>query len=104
MFGAIIVEIILTFVFIFAILGVTSSEKTSNIAGVVIGLTLTFVHILGISLTGTSVNPALSFGPALFMGGEAFTQVRVYILAPLAGAVLAAFVWKWLKAKSAEAK
>jgi len=94
--GALIVEIILTFVFILAILGVTYSEKTSNVAGIVIGLTLAFVHILGIPLTGTSVNPARSIGPALLLGGEALSQVGVFVIGPLIGAALAAVVWKFL--------
>ncbi len=93
--GAVIVEIVLTFVFVMTILGVTSNEKTSNIAGIVIGLTLTFVHIIGIPLTGTSVNPARSLAPAVFQGGEALEQVWVFILAPLVGASLAALAWKY---------
>lgn len=97
MTGAIIVEIVLTFVFIFTILGVTSSPKFGSIAGVVIGLTLTFVHIMGIPLTGTSVNPARSIAPAIFLGGEALSQVWVFIVAPLVGAALAAIVWKLIK-------
>ncbi|MCQ2484247.1 MAG: aquaporin [Clostridia bacterium] len=104
MSGAIGVEIVLTFVFVLTILGVTSSEKTSNIAGIVIGLTLTFVHILGIPLTGTSVNPARSLAPAVFTGGEALSQVWVFILAPLAGAALAAVIFKFLFAPKAEEK
>lgn len=96
LWGAILVEVILTFVFVFTVLGVTSNEKTSNIAGIVIGLTLTFVHILGIPLTGTSVNPARSLGPALLLGGEALKQVWVFIVAPLAGGALAALVYKFL--------
>lgn len=91
--GAILVEVILTFVFVFAALGVTSSERTAGAAGLVIGGTLAFVHILGIPLTGTSVNPARSFGPALFAGGEALSQVWVFILAPLMGGILAAVVY-----------
>lgn len=94
--GAFGVEVILTFVFILTILGVTSSEKTANVAGIVIGLTLAFVHILGIPFTGTSVNPARSFGPAFFVGGEAMSQVWLFIAAPFAGAILAAIVWKVL--------
>ncbi|MGF6905905.1 aquaporin [Fusobacterium sp. PH5-44] len=97
--GALVVEVILTFVFILAILGVTSSEKTSNVAGIVIGLTLTFVHILGIPLTGTSVNPARSIAPAIFLGGEALSQVGVFIIGPFVGAALAAIVWKILTAE-----
>ena len=65
MFGAVLVEVILTCVFVLAVLGVTADGKTGHFAGIVIGLTLTFVHIMGIPLTGTSVNPARSFGPAL---------------------------------------
>ena len=96
MMGAIIVEIILTFVFIFTILGVTSDEKKGSIAGIVIGLTLTFVHIMGIPLTGTSVNPARSLAPAIFLGGQALSQVWVFIVAPFVGAALAGFAYKFL--------
>jgi Glycerol uptake facilitator and related permeases (Major Intrinsic Protein Family) len=92
--GALIVEVILTFIFIFTILGVTSSEKNGSVAGMVIGFTLTFVHIVGIPLTGTSVNPARSIGPALLTGGDALSNVWVFILAPLVGAALAAVVFK----------
>ena len=91
--GALIIEIILTFIFIFTILGVTSSKSNGSVAGIVIGLTLTFVHIIGIPLTGTSVNPARSIGPALFAGGDALASVWVFILAPLVGAALAAVVF-----------
>jgi aquaporin Z len=91
---AIIVEIILTFVFVLVVLSITAKEENSKIAGLVIGLTLTLVHILGIPFTGTSVNPARSFGPALLTGGKALSQVWVFILAPLVGAVLAAIVYK----------
>ena len=94
--GALIVEIILTFIFIFTILGVTSNEKMGNVAGIVIGLTLTFVHIVGIPLTGTSVNPARSIGPAIFAGGDALINVWVFILAPLVGSVLAVIAYKKL--------
>ncbi len=93
---SILVEVILTFVFVFAILGVTSKESNGAVAGIVIGLSLTLVHILGISFTGTSVNPARSFGPALFVGGEALSNVWVFIVAPLVGGVLAALVYKFL--------
>ena len=93
---SILVEIILTFVFVIAILGVTSKESNGAVAGIVIGLTLTLVHILGISFTGTSVNPARSFGPALLVGGEALSNVWVFIVAPLIGGVLAAAVYGFL--------
>ena len=99
--GAIIVEIILTFVFVFTVLGVTKSEKTSAVAGIVIGLTLAFVHIMGIPLTGTSVNPARSLAPALFIGGQALQQVWVFILAPIIGAVFAGLLYKGLCSEEA---
>ncbi|MBR1653948.1 MAG: MIP family channel protein [Clostridia bacterium] len=94
--GAILVEIILTFVFIYTILGVTSDEKKGSVAGIVIGLTLAFVHIIGIPLTGTSVNPARSLAPAIFLGGEALKQVWVFIVAPFVGSAIAAIVYKFL--------
>lgn len=99
---SILIEIILTFVFVIAILGVTSKIENSAVSGIVIGLTLTLVHILGISFTGTSVNPARSFGPALFVGGDALTNVWVFLVAPLVGGVLAALVYKFLDSKKAE--
>ncbi len=94
--AAIITEIVLTFIFIYTILGVTSDEKKGNVAGIVIGLTLTFVHLIGIVLTGTSVNPARSLAPAVILGGEALKQVWVFIVAPLVGAALATFTFKFL--------
>ncbi len=93
---SILIEIILTFVFVISILGVTSKESNGAVAGIVIGLSLTLVHILGISFTGTSVNPARSFGPALLVGGEALASVWVFIVAPLIGGVLAALVYNFL--------
>ena len=99
---SIIIEIILTFVFVIAILGVTSKESNGAVSGIVIGLTLTLVHILGISFTGTSVNPARSFGPALLLGGEALSDVWVFLVAPLAGGVLAALVYKFLASSKAK--
>ncbi len=95
------IEVILTFVFVFVILGVTSKAENSNVAGLVIGFTLTLVHIFGIYFTGTSVNPARSFGPALFAGGAALENVWVFIVAPLVGGVLAALIHKLLKSKKA---
>lgn len=95
--GALLTEIILTMVFVLTVLGATDGEKTGVIAGLIIGLTLTFVHIMGIPLTGTSVNPARSFGPALVLGGESLAQVWVFIVAPLIGAALAAGIYKYFK-------
>lgn len=94
-----IVEILLTFVFVLAVLGATSKIENGNVAGLVIGLSLTLVHIFGIHFTGTSVNPARSLGPALFVGGDALSNVWVFILAPLVGGVLAALVWCFLNDK-----
>ena len=99
MISAIVVEIVLTFVFIYTILGVTSDEKKSSVAGIVIGLTLAFVHILGINLTGTSVNPARSLAPAVIQGGKALEQVWVFIVAPFIGSAIAALVFNFLNSK-----
>jgi aquaporin Z len=99
--GAILVEIILTFVFVFTVLGVTKKAENGAVAGIVIGLTLAFVHIMGIPLTGTSVNPARSLAPALFLGGQALDQVWVFILAPIVGAVIAGLLYKGLISEDA---
>ena len=96
--AGLIVEIILTFIFVMVILGVTSKKANhGSFGGLIIGLSLTMVHILGIGLTGTSVNPARSLWPAVFAMGDAIAQVWIFILAPLAGAALAAFTYKWLE-------
>jgi aquaporin Z len=100
MWQAILVEIILTFVFVIAVLGVTSKVQNNSVAGLVIGLTLTLVHIFGVPFTGTSVNPARSLGPALLSGGEALSQVWVFIVAPLIGGAVAAGVYKFLTPKA----
>ena len=98
--AGLITEIILTFIFILVILGVTDSDyKHGSFGGVVIGFSLVMVHILGIGLTGTSVNPARSIGPALFAGGAALTSLWVFIVGPFAGAALAAFCYKFLAGK-----
>jgi aquaporin Z len=88
--AAFLIEVILTAVFVFVILAVTSKIGNALTAGVAIGLTLTFIHLFGIPLTGTSVNPARSFGPALVVGGAALSQVWLFIVAPLVGGVIAA--------------
>ncbi len=102
--AAIVTEIVLTCVFVYTILGVTSDDNKSNIAGIVIGLTLTFVHLIGIPLTGTSVNPARSLAPAIFLGGEAIRQIWVFILAPLVGGALAAILFKYLNTTKKKSK
>lgn len=94
-----VIEVILTFVFVLAILGVTSKESNGNVAGLVIGGALVLVHLLGISFTGTSVNPARSFGPALIAGN--LNGIWVFLLAPLVGGILAALVYKFLDSKKA---
>ncbi|MEG1426082.1 MAG: MIP family channel protein [Oscillospiraceae bacterium] len=104
MIQALVVEVILTFVFVSTILGVTSKVENASVSGLVIGLTLTLVHIFGIPFTGTSVNPARSFGPALITGGVPLTQVWLFILAPLVGGALAAVVWLLFNKKKAEEK
>lgn len=93
-YGAFLIEVILTFVFVTVIMGVTGKKGNASNAGLVIGFTLVLVHILGINLTGTSVNPARSLAPALFVGGEALKQVWVFIVAPLVGGCLAALFSK----------
>ncbi len=98
--GALLIEVVLTFVFVIAVVGVTSKTDNGIVCGLVIGLTLTLVHILGIALTGTSVNPARSLLPALFAGGEALSQVWIFIVAPLVGGALAALVYMAIEIKS----
>lgn len=103
--AGLIIECILTFIFVLTILGVTSKKfKHGSFGGLIIGLTLTLVHILGIGLTGTSVNPARSIGPAIFAGGDAFKYVWVFIVGPFAGAALAALLYKWFEAGVPEPK
>ena len=99
--GAIIVEIIMTFVFVFTVLGVTKRAENTAVSGIVIGLTLALVYLIGIPLTGASVNPARSLAPALFLGGQALEQVWVFILAPIVGAVFAGITYKSLTAEDA---
>ena len=93
MAGAFMLEVLLTGAFVLVILLVTERVAAPGFAGLAIGLTLTLVHLVGIPLDGTSVNPARSFGPDLFAGGEALGQVWLFILAPLVGAVIAVGIW-----------
>ena len=95
--GACLVEVIATFIFVLVVLGTTDEKKgAGNLAGLAIGLTLILVHLVCINLTGTSVNPARSIGPALFVGGQALKDLWVFIVAPLVGGGLAACTWKCL--------
>lgn len=91
--SAFLVEAILTFLFLFVIFATTSRLGTGPMTGLAIGLTLVLIHLVAIPITGTSVNPARSFGPALFAGGKALQQLWLFILAPLAGGIVAAWVW-----------
>lgn len=98
--GALLVEIIATFIFVLVVLGTTDSKVgAGNFAGLAIGLTLVLIHLVCINLTGTSVNPARSIGPAVFAGGAALANVWVFIVGPLVGGALAAVVWKALAPK-----
>lgn len=92
--GALLVEIVATFIFVLVVLGTTDGKVgAGNFAGLAIGLTLILVHLVCINLTGTSVNPARSIGPAVFAGGQALADLWVFIVGPLIGASLSAIVW-----------
>lgn len=98
MLQAFIAETVFTFIFVLVVLGATDSEKgVGAFAGLAIGLTLLLVHIVCIPITGTSVNPARSIGPALFQGGIALSQLWLFIVAPFLGATISAFVWNVLR-------
>ncbi len=92
--SAFVIEAVMTFLFIFAILATTSKFGNSTMAGLAIGVTLMLIHLVTIPVTGTSVNPARSLGPALFSGGKALAQLWLFFVAPILGAVIAALVWK----------
>ncbi|MDQ0200276.1 MIP/aquaporin family protein [Neobacillus ginsengisoli] len=94
--GAFLVEAVLTFVFILVIMVVTGKNGNASLAGLVIGLTLVLVHLFGIPLTGSSVNPARSLAPAIFAGGKAVSQLWIYIVAPILGGIIAALVGKFV--------
>ena len=94
--NGLIVEIVLTMIFVLVVLGATAKTNgaTNNFAGLAIGLSLILIHLVGIHFTGTSVNPARSIGPALFEGGDALNQLWVFIIGPFVGGALAALIWK----------
>ena len=94
--NGLIVEIVLTMIFVLVVLGATAKTNgaTNNFAGLAIGLSLILIHLVGIHFTGTSVNPARSIGPAWFEGGDALNQLWVYIIGPFVGGALAALIWK----------
>lgn len=94
---AFIAEAVFTFIFVLVVLGATDEKRgAGNLAGLAIGLTLVLIHIVCIPITGTSVNPARSIAPAVFEGGQALSQLWLFIVAPFLGAALSALVWKAL--------
>jgi len=96
---AFITEVLMTFFFLLVILGTTHDESVRSFAPLAIGLTLTLIHLVSIPITNTSVNPARSTGPALLVGGWAISQLWLFWVAPILGAVLAGGLWKWLGKK-----
>lgn len=94
--SAFLTEAILTFLFLFVIFATTSKLGNSNMAGLAIGLTLVLIHLVSIPITGTSVNPARSFGPAIVGGGKALEQLWLFLVAPTVGGIVAALTWKGL--------
>lgn len=93
--SAFVAEAVFTCLFLFVILAVTSKYGNSTMAGLAIGVTLMLIHLVVIPVTGTSVNPARSFGPAIFAGGQALSQLWLFFIAPVLGAVVAALIWKY---------
>jgi aquaporin Z len=94
MTSAFVTEAVLTFIFLFVIFATTSKWGNGTMAGLAIGLTLVLIHLVAIPITGTSVNPARSFGPAIFAQGKALTQLWLFIAAPIVGGIAAALLWK----------
>jgi len=91
-----IAEVVLTALFLFVIFGSTQEKAPKGFAGLSIGFALVLIHLVGIPITGTSVNPARSLGPAVFVGGDALSQLWLFIVAPLIGGVIAAVIWKYV--------
>ena len=94
--AALVCELVMSFAFLFVILGSTHGRAPQGFAPIAIGLALTLIHLISIPVTNTSVNPARSTGPALFAGGWALSQLWLFWLAPIAGAAMAGFVYRWL--------
>ena len=101
---AFIAQTVFTFIFVLVVLGSTSSKSPAGFAGMAIGLTLILIHIVCIPITGTSVNPARSIGPALTGGGVALTQLWLFIVAPFIGAAISAIVWNYFESKETVVK
>jgi len=92
-----ITEVVMTLMFLFIILGATHKKAPAGFAGIAIGLALTLIHLVSIPVTNTSVNPARSTGPALFVGDWAIDQLWLFWVAPIAGAIIAGLIWKWFE-------
>ena len=92
--AALIFEVVMTAIFVIVILGSTSAEAPAGFAGLAIGITLAVIHIVGIQVTGVSVNPARSFGPAVLVGGQAIAQLWLFIVAPLVGALIGGALYR----------
>ena len=95
--SALVTEVVMTFIFIFVIMGATSKNAPKGFAGVAIGLALTLIHLISIPVTNTSVNPARSTGPALFEGGIALVQLWFFWVFPIMGGILGGIAWKWFE-------
>ena len=92
-----ITEVVMTLMFLFVILGATHKKAPAGFAGIAIGLALTLIHLISIPVTNTSVNPARSTGPALFVGDWAIDQLWLFWVAPIVGAIIAGLIWKWFE-------
>lgn len=101
--AALVIEVLLTAIFLYVILGVTDTRAPKGFAPLAIGLSLTLIHLVSIPVTNTSVNPARSIGPALFVGGEAISQLWMFILAPIVGAAIAGVTYKVLLGEDSRA-
>jgi len=94
--ACLVTEVVMTFMFLMIILGATDKRAPQGFAGIAIGLGLTLIHLISIPVTNTSVNPARSTGPAIFVGGWAISQLWLFWVAPIVGALLAGFAYRWL--------
>jgi aquaporin Z len=97
--AGLVTEVVMTFMFLIIILGATDKRAPAGFAPIAIGLALTLIHLISIPVTNTSVNPARSTGPALFVGGWALQQLWLFWIAPIAGAILAGISYRWLGAE-----
>jgi aquaporin Z len=97
-------EVVLTAIFLLVVFGATHKNASKGFAGVAIGFTLVIIHLVSIPITGTSVNPARSLGPAVFVGGDALSQLWLFIVAPIIGGIIAAIIWRFLFEKQTETK